>query len=117
MDEFEIKIRNAPQGDGDEGGIVAFLERMEEKAKALFMRRWLVVASSVAAAVVLFGTPHIGWEYRCAHRMTGPNTCREYLSCSYLGIQGWREIIPREGQKCGVMMMLTPDWARLFGRN
>lgn len=115
MDEFEIKVKGKTR-TSTVTDIVAFLDRLEKGFKALAMKPKLVAGVSVAAFVMVIGTPHVGLQYRCGHRTTYSTPCREYLSCWYLGILGWQEIKPRQGEQCGAFRMLTPDWARLLNR-
>lgn len=115
MDEFEIEVKKEPERSYADD-IFAYLSGLEAKFKELAMQPKLVAGFSVAAFVLVLGTPHLGLNYRCAHRTTYSIPCREYVSCSYLGILGWQEIRPNAGEFCGVFKMMRHDWSRLLAR-
>jgi len=83
--------------------------------RALLMRPRLTMLSVVAGCALYFGTPHLGWNYQCAHPMHGIGTCREASWCEYYGLQGRRIHIPEAGEMCTVFKLMTPDWNKLKG--
>lgn len=121
-DDFEIKVVRTPRKESENGfmraieGVMRAIEALEDKTRKAFMRPWVAGLTSVTAFIVIIGTPHIGWEYRCHHGFTASNPCRSYASCSYFGIQGRRDVIPPGGEPCSLFTMMRPDWARLVGR-
>lgn len=82
-----------------------------------WLRQWLrgfaLIVAALLAAVAVFGTPHIGWDYVCMHRMGPGRPCKYYDHCEYYGFQGRRVLF---GDQCGHLVWLVPvDWEKLFG--
>ena len=83
----------------------------------LWLRRWLrgfvLIIAALLAAMAVFGTPHIGWDYGCRHPMRSGEGCKAYAWCEYYGFQGRRVL---RGDQCGHLVWLVPvDWEKMFG--
>jgi hypothetical protein len=57
------------------------------------MRGFLLFALAVGAVATLYGTPHVRTEGHCATYDKG-RTCAYVISCTYVGIQGYRKVWP-----------------------
>ena len=83
----------------------------------LWLREWLrsvlLVLAALGVAAGVFGTPHVGWDYVCRHRLYG-QPCRIFEWCEYYGFQGRRVIYPEYGDSCGVVRLLPIDWRALW---
>lgn len=82
--------------------------------RAVLMRPRLTMLGVFVGGVLTFGTPHIGWDYRCSHPMQGHGTCRSASWCAYYGIQGRRIDIPETGQTCSPVKLITINWNRVM---
>lgn len=72
-------------------------------------RRASWALASIVAVVVVFGTPHMLLTYQCLWRGTPGQRC---TACSYIGVQGMRGYVGRDGN-CPLIMLLPVDWAAL----
>lgn len=72
-------------------------------------RRASWALASIVAVVVMFGTPHMLLTYQCLWRGTPGKRC---TACSYIGVQGMRGYVVRDGN-CPLIMLLPVDWAAL----
>ena len=84
-------------------------------ARATLMRPRLTMLGTVIGCALYFGTPHLGWDYQCAHPMNGIGTCRAASWCEYYGLQGRRIHIPETGEMCTLFKLITIDWKQLIG--
>jgi hypothetical protein len=82
---------------------------------AVLMRPRLLTAGTLIGGVLCFGTPHIAWDYQCAHRMHGIGTCEAARWCAYYGVQGRRIDRPAAGEMCTLFKLMTIDWKKLKG--
>lgn len=62
----------------------------------------------VLTVVLLWGTPHFGWNYRCADP-----ACRYVRSCDYHGLQGVNVYRPPNGERCSLIRFYKLDWPAL----
>ena len=54
-----------------------------------------------------FGTPHVAYEYGCAHpRHSAWSECRQVEWCAYYGFQGRRTDIPDVGERCALIRLM-----------
>jgi hypothetical protein len=107
MSEYEVEV----EGGGPEGP----LHRLGQRLKALAMRPTVVALGAAVLFVLLIGTPHVGWDYQCRHRVTPGDGCQDDVYCAYYGIQGRREVFPKGRESCHLVTLLPIDWGALFG--
>lgn len=115
MDEFEIEVI----GTGPPRKRGRPLKRMTgmvgRKLRAVLMRPRALVFTGATAFLLFIGTPHAGWDYGCRGSIRPGETCRSVSYCAYYGIQGRRVVFPQDGQSCGLITFLPPDWGKLMG--
>jgi hypothetical protein len=66
----------------------------------------------IAAAASWFGTPHVLDEQRCAS-YDGGRHCAYVISCTYVGIQGYRKVFPEwkpEVRLCPGVAWFPLEW-------
>lgn len=111
MTKIEVKFdgkrqrstrRRNPPGTRAAGGL-----------RNILMRPVLVILGAVTGFVLFVGTPHIAWDYQCAHATRGVGTCREAAWCAYYGFQGRRVDVPERGEICAFVKFIRIDWTRL----
>jgi hypothetical protein len=62
-----------------------------------------------AAIFGLFGAPHLLISWRC---MAAFGKCVHYERCLYLGVQGYRDLVPGIDEDCGAIKFFP-----VFGRS
>lgn len=75
--------------------------------KLLAVVAWLMIPLGLWLVVVTWGTPHLVLSYRFYDngRPHDPQAPRVYISCDYLGLDGWITVPAHQG---------TCPWVRLF---
>lgn len=114
MRKIQVKVRNTSQPRKREGRATKAVTATKARFKAIIMRPRLLIAAGLIGFVAFIGTPHVGWDYECAHQMQGIGTCRSASWCAYYGIQGRRIDWPASGETCDLVRFLTIDWGRLW---
>lgn len=115
MSEFEIRVSSTPPPQKRQGLLTRLHVRIETLIDTALSRPRASLICGLAAFVLIAGTPHVGWDYRCRHGMDGPGSCRVVEWCAYYGIQGRRIDVPEPGESCKLMTVLPLDYAKLFG--
>ena len=111
MAEFEVKVVGAKRRRKPRGGLLAAPVRAVRGLRRwALMRPRLMVLVALAGAPLLFGTPHVAGDYRCAHPKRYGAPCRAMISCNYHGIQGRRVYFPESGKTCTPFKLLPFDW-------
>lgn len=104
MSEFEVEVTGAGRARPAQrrrlaaGPVLRWLLRPRLKV-------WALLAAAGYGLVV--GTPHLMITYRC-HKAGGK--CLTYSECRYVGVQGWRNGVPVNGQ-CSYVRIMPIDWS------
>ena len=111
MAEFEVEVvgakRRRKRGGGGPVGPVRAIGRL---VHGVLMRPRLLVVAGLAGFPLVFGTPYVAGDYRCAHPKRYGAPCRETISCTYHGIQGPRVVFPGNGRTCSFIKLMPLDW-------
>ncbi|MFP7673499.1 hypothetical protein ACG74X_09090 [Marivita sp. S0852] len=81
-------------------------------AMGKFALRLIMHPASIGVGVLTlagfaFGTPHVAWEYGCAHpRHSAWSECRQISWCAYYGFQGRRTDRPDVGERCDLIRLM-----------
>ncbi len=76
----------------------------------IVLRPLLLILLALLAVPVTVGTPHVAWDYQCAHSTRGGGFCQEANWCAYYGVQGRRVVFPPRGETCDLVTFLHVDW-------
>jgi hypothetical protein len=65
---------------------------------------WLLILTAVGIATLIFGAPNLLVTYEYTGRHANP----VYLSCDYLGVQGWRRFFPEaiKNETCPLIKLM-----------
>ncbi len=64
-----------------------------------WLRGLVLILAGVLVAALVFGTPHVGWNYECAvPARYGKSGCDHYNWCEYYGLLGRKDLY---GDACG----------------
>jgi hypothetical protein len=77
----------------------------------------ITVLGAVALASI-FGTPH--WLHESSCRSYDGRRCAWLISCTYIGIQGWRKVYPAwepDQKACPGIYWFKLDWPPFHWRN
>jgi hypothetical protein len=113
MNRFDIEVDGAPPPHKP-NRIWLFIQRVGRTVRAVLMRPRAVALASLTAFVLLFGTPHVGWDYRCAHPQRFGEPCRAAIYCAYYGVQGRRVVIPDYGKACRPFTFVPLDFQQFL---
>lgn len=72
----------------------------------------------IAALVSLYGTPH--WLHETTCQSYDRHSCAYIVSCTYIGVQGWRVIYPDwqpDAHPCRGVAFFALDWPPFRWRN
>ena len=114
MNEFKIKVHGARPPKKPFARIARIFRVARMVVHAVLKRQRALVLAGLTGFVLFAGTPHVGWDYGCGHRMSGPGTCRIMTYCGYYGVQGRRVHIPGRDEHCGIFKVLPIDWRKII---
>lgn len=114
MAMYEVKVTGGGKPPRKNSGWVRrVLLAPFKAARFVLVRPRLVLAAGAVGGVVYFGTPHLGWDYRCNHPTRGGQPCTSVSYCAYYGFQGRRIDHPPLGESCAFVKLLPIDWEKL----
>lgn len=114
MSEFDIEVIGGRPPRKPDGPLKRLVRRLGGLLRAAMMRPRLLVLGVLAGCVLVFGTPHAGWDYECRHPIATGQTCRSVSYCAYYGIQGRRVEFPEYGKSCKLINVLPLDWQKIL---
>lgn len=114
MKKLQVKVKEAKSQRKRESRATRALAATKARLRAALLRPRLVIVAGLVGFVAFIGTPHVGWDYRCAHQMTGIGTCRSAAWCAYYGVQGRRIDRPASGETCDLVKFMPPDLGMLW---
>lgn len=61
---------------------------------------------ALVGAGVMYGTPHIAWDYACRHSRSYNPRCQSFEYCAYYGLHGRRVVFPAPGESCSLVRLM-----------
>lgn len=106
MRKIKVKVvrkgRKRPKGNGQSAAA-----RLGTLALRAVIHPVSIAVGVLTFAGLSFGTPHVAWEYGCAHpRHSAWSECRQVSWCAYYGFQGRRTATPDAGERCDIIRLM-----------